>query len=55
MTVTKNKFFSANVTALNNDGNYLLPLVGTSGINFDKYLGLGQGLRKSSTYKNAIL
>lgn len=37
----KNKFFSANVTALNNDGNYLLPLVGTSGINFDKYLGLG--------------
>ena len=42
----KNKFFSANVTALNNDGNYLLPLVGTSGINFDKYLGLGQCLRK---------
>lgn len=37
----KNKFFSTNVNALNNDGNYLLPLVGTSGINFDKYLGLG--------------
>lgn len=35
------KFFSSNITSLNNDGNYLLPLVGTSGINFDKYLGLG--------------
>ena len=37
----QSKFFSADVTSLNNDGNYLLPLVGTSGINFDKYLGLG--------------
>ena len=37
----KSRFFSADVTSLNNDGNYLLPLVGTSGINFDRYLGLG--------------
>lgn len=37
----KNKFFSAEITSLNNNGNYLLPLVGTSGINFDHYLGLG--------------
>ena len=35
------KFFSSYITSLNNDGNYLLPLVGTSGINYDKYLGLG--------------
>lgn len=37
----ESKFFSANITSLNNDGNYMLPLVGTSGINFDKCLGLG--------------
>lgn len=37
----ESKFFSANITSLNNDGNYLLPLIGTSGINFDKFLGLG--------------
>lgn len=36
----KSKFFSANVSSLNNDSEYLLPLVGTAGINFDKYLGL---------------
>lgn len=36
----KNKFFSTIITSLNNDGNYLLPLVGTSGINYDRYLGL---------------
>lgn len=37
----QSKFFSTTITSLNNDGNYLLPLIGTSGINFDKYLGLG--------------
>lgn len=37
---TKNKFFSANIDSLNNDGNFLLPLVGTSGVNFDSYIGL---------------
>ena len=37
----QSKFFSTNITSLNNDGNYLLPLIGTSGINFDKYLALG--------------
>ena len=37
----KNKFFSAVITSLNGDGNFLLPLVGTSGITFDKYLSLG--------------
>lgn len=37
----QSKFFSTNITSLNNDGNYLLPLIGTSGVNFDKYLGLG--------------
>lgn len=37
----ESKFFATNITSLNNDGNYLLPLIGTSGINFDNYLGLG--------------
>ena len=37
----ENKFFSAVITSLNNDGNYLLPLIGTSGITFDRYLNLG--------------
>lgn len=35
------KFFSSNISSLNKDGNYLLPLVGTAGINFDKYLNIG--------------
>lgn len=35
-----NKFFSSNISSLNNDGNYLLPLVGTAGINFDEYLDI---------------
>ena len=38
--ITKNKFFHSNITSLNDDGNYLLPLVGTAGINFDNYLNL---------------
>lgn len=37
----KSRFFSTVITSLNNDGNYLLPLVGTAGINYDRYLGLG--------------
>lgn len=37
---TKSKFFSANIDSLNNDGNYLLSLNGTSGIDFDKYIRL---------------
>lgn len=36
----ESKFFSTVITSLNNDGNYLLPLVGTAGINYDRYLGL---------------
>ena len=36
----QNKFFSTYISSLNNDSNYLLPLIGTSGISFDKYLGL---------------
>ena len=36
----KSTFFSTPITALNNDGSYLLPLVGTAGINFDQYLNL---------------
>lgn len=34
------KFFSTEISSLNNNDNYLLPLLGTSGINFDRYLGL---------------
>lgn len=37
----ESKFFSAVITSLNDDGNYLLPLIGTSGITFDKYLNVG--------------
>ena len=40
-SIYSSKFFSTNITSLNKDGNYLLPLVGTAGINFDKYLGIG--------------
>lgn len=36
----ENRFFSTVITSLNNDGNYLLPLVGTTGINYDRYLAL---------------
>ena len=37
----KNEFFKNPISALNDDGNYLLPLVGTSGISFENYLSLG--------------
>ena len=40
-SIYSSKFFSANITSLNKDGNYLLPLVGTASINFDEYLGIG--------------
>lgn len=33
-------FFSANISSLNNDGEFLLPLTGTAGINFDAYIRL---------------
>lgn len=36
----QNGFFRNSITALNNDGNYLLPLVGTSGISYEAYLDL---------------
>lgn len=36
----KNEFFKNPISALNNDGNYLLPLIGTSGISFENYLSL---------------
>lgn len=36
----ENRFFSTVITSLNNDGNYLLPLVGTAGISYDSYLAL---------------
>lgn len=36
----KNEFFKNPISALNNDGNYLLPLIGTSGISFEDYLSL---------------
>lgn len=38
---SKSKFFHNDISSLNKDGNYLLPLNGTAGINFDKYLDLG--------------
>lgn len=36
----KNNFFRTSISSLNNDRNYLLPLAGTSGISYEKYLGL---------------
>lgn len=36
-----NEFFKNPINALNNDGNYLLPLIGTSGVSFERYLNLG--------------
>lgn len=37
---TQNKFFSANIDSLNNNGDYLLSLDGTAGINYDAYIKL---------------
>lgn len=37
----KNKFFKTSITSLNNDGSYMLPLAGTSGISFDRFISLG--------------
>ncbi len=44
---TKNKFFSTKIDSLNNDGEFLLPLVGTSGVNFDSYIGLNSMNREN--------
>ncbi len=38
---TQNKFFSANISYFNKDGNFVLALDGTSGIPFDDYIQLG--------------
>ena len=37
----KNDFFKNSISALNTDGNYLLPLIGTSGVSFENYLNIG--------------
>lgn len=37
---TTSNFFASNIDSLNNDGDYLLPLEGTAGINFDAYIKL---------------
>ncbi len=36
-----NKFFGTHIESLNGDGNYLMPLVGTSGTAFSKYINIG--------------
>lgn len=38
---TTNKFFSTEVSSFNNGSNFLLPLIGTSGVNFNSYIQLG--------------
>lgn len=50
----KNKLFSANITSLNNDGSFLLPLVGTSGINFDKYLKIGTMSQENQAFTKML-
>ena len=50
----KNKFFSANVTSLNNNGSYLLPLVGTSNINFDVYLGIDSMSQENQAFTKML-
>ena len=49
-----NKFFSSNISSLNNDGNYLLPLVGTAGINFDKYLNIGTMSQENQAFTKML-
>ena len=49
-----NNFFSTVVTSLNNDENYLLSLVGTAGINYDKYLGLGDMSQENQAFTKML-
>ncbi len=49
-----NKFFQPNITSLNNDGSYLLPLVGTAGINFDKFLDLGTMSQENQAFAKML-
>lgn len=37
----QSKFFSTELASLNNDGRYLLPLNGTTGISYESYLNIG--------------
>ena len=48
------KFFSSSITSLNNDGSYLLPLVGTAGINFDKYLNIGTMSQENQAFSKML-
>ena len=50
----KSKFFSSSITSLNNDGSYLLPLVGTAGINFDKFLNLGTMSQENQAFAKML-
>lgn len=50
----KSKFFSSCITALNNDGSYLLPLVGTAGINFDKFLNIGTMSQENQAFTKML-
>lgn len=51
---TKSKFFSTNIDSLNNDGNFLLPLEGTAGINYDAYIGLNTMSRENQAMMNML-
>ena len=50
----KSSFFSTPITALNNDGSYLLPLIGTKGINFDKYLNLSSMSQENQAFAKML-
>lgn len=50
----KSKFFSSSITALNNDGSYLLPVVGTAGINFDRFLNIGTMSQENQAFTKML-
>lgn len=50
---TSNKFFSTKISTFNN-GDYLLPLVGTSGITFENYIELNTMSRENQAFMKML-
>ena len=50
---TNNKFFSTDISSFNG-GNFLLPLVGTSGITFENYIELGTMSKENQAFMKML-
>lgn len=50
----QSRFFSSSINSLNNNKSYLLPLEGTSGVNFDKYLNISTMSKENQAFTKML-